>query len=381
MLQNEYLGYNSIAHLQKILEKHHAQKIFLVTGKKSFIKSGAEKMLAPYLVGKNVVRFSDFGINPKIEDVSVGIKLIKETKPDLVIAIGGGSVIDMAKLINILSAQPSNSITDIVKDKTLIKNKSLLLIAIPTTAGTGSEATHFAVIYIKNVKYSLAHNYMIPDYAIVEPKLSFQLPSKLAAASAMDALSQAVESYWAVNSTNESKEYASNAIQMILPILQQAVHCEYNQYAKERMAFAANLAGKAINISKTTAAHAISYPITTYFDVAHGHAVALTLGKFFIINSNLKNAELTDRRGKDYVVKTMQELYKMFGCSNGRECCEKWYSLMDQIGLEKDVNDVGIKETSSIDLIIRNVSLERLKNNPVKIDNKTLTELFNKSIK
>ena len=112
----------------------------------------------------------------------------------MIIAIGGGSVIDMGKLINILDAQSNKNVSQLIKNSALVQSKGLPLIAIPTTFGTGSEATHFAVVYINKVKYSLAHSYILPDYAIVEPALSYKLPSKIAATSAMDALSQAVES-------------------------------------------------------------------------------------------------------------------------------------------------------------------------------------------
>jgi alcohol dehydrogenase class IV len=373
--QKEFLGCGSISHVQEIIKEHHAQKILLVTGKKSFTQSGAEETLRPYLANRDVVRFSDFDINPRLEDAHLGIKLIRETKPDLIIGIGGGSVIDMGKLINILAAQASDNISQIIKNSTLIQSKGLPFIAIPTTAGTGSEATHFAVVYLNKIKYSLAHNYIIPDYAIVEPALTYCLSYNIAATSAMDALSQAVESYWAVASTDESKEYASHAIKMILPILKQAVNSD-DKEVKNVMALAAHLAGKAINISKTTAAHAISYPITTYFNVPHGHAVALTLGKFFIINSDIECAELFDKRGQKYLKNTMAELYEMFGCSNAQACCDKWYDLMTKIGLETKLNVLGIKQTSDIELIINNINLERLNNNPIMVNEQILNQLF-----
>jgi alcohol dehydrogenase class IV len=151
---------------------------------------------------------------------------------------------------------------------------------------------------------------------------------------------------------------------MILPILKQAVNSD-DKEAKNVMALAAHLAGKAINISKTTAAHAISYPITTYFNVPHGHAVALTLGKFFIINA----AEMEN-------TKTMAELYEMFGCSNAQACCDMWYELMTEIGLETKLNVLGIKQTSDIELIVNNVNLERLNNNPIRVSDKILSQLL-----
>lgn len=380
MYQREFIGNGSISYIQSIIDKHNANNIFLVTGKDSYAQSGAETALSPYLKNKHVTKFSDFNSNPQKEDVQLGVKLLKTNNPDLIIAVGGGSVIDMAKLINIVSSQPHNDISAIITDRAKIQHEGLPLIAIPTTIGTGSEATHFAVIYINKSKYSLAHHYIVPKYSIVDPVLTYQLPSKIAALSAMDALSQAIESYWAVNSTQESKEYASRAIKMILPVLDQAVNTQSHE-AKDVMALAANLSGKAINISKTTAAHAISYPITSYFGVAHGHAVALTLGEFFLINSNLKEAELIDERGEKYYKKTLGQLYEIFGCSDAQSCHDKWHDLMDQVGLKRDLNVLGIRKMSDIQLIINDVNIERLRNNPVRINNSILYRLWNKLAK
>lgn len=309
-----------------------------------------------------------------MNEAKLGINLIKQTNPDLIIAIGGGSVIDMAKLINILASQHTDNF-EIVKNNQRIQNKGLPLIAIPTTAGTGSEATHFAVVYIDKVKYSLAHEYILPDYAIIAPALSYNLPRHIIASSGLDALSQAIESYWAIGSTIESKQYAAEAISLILPAIKKAV-CEQNKPAIYSMAIAANLAGKAINISKTTAAHALSYPITTHFNIPHGHAVALTLGKFFIINSLYNANDIQDKRGEIYLNKTMKELFTLFGCNDAQSCCAKWYKLVAQLGLKNEPRQVGIKSKREITIISDNINIERLSNNPVEINKDTIEKIL-----
>ena len=330
--------------------------------------------MSPHLAGREVIRFCDFTPNPKLEDAQAGINLVKQVRPDIVIAIGGGSVIDMGKLIAILSAQTEKNAGKIVLNQDLIKARGLPFVAIPTTAGTGSEATHFAVVYIDDVKYSLAHDYILPDYAIVDSLLTHNVPSPIIASCSMDALTQAVESYWSVGSTEESKAYASRAIRMILSVVK-SVHGE-DHAAKETMAEAAYLSGKAINITKTTAAHAISYPITTHFDVPHGHAVALLLGKFFVIHAGADEAEITDKRGKAYLGQAMSELISMFGCNNALDCCKKWYETMAEIGLETDLRAIGIKTDADVELVEENISLERLNNNPVKVSREMLHHLL-----
>ncbi len=371
MAQKEFIGIGSINSIKEIIEETHAKKIFLVTGKQSYISCNAKSWIDEILNNRYVKQFNQFEVNPKLDDVHTGIQILKNTKFDLIIAVGGGSVIDMAKLINIIAAQKSINLIKYVNDNSLITEKGLPLVAIPTTAGTGSEATHFSVIYIDNVKYSLAHDFMLPDYAIVDAKLSFNLPCHIAAISGIDALSQAIESYWSVKSTEKSKSIASKAIILILRVLKDAVRGD--KQAKIIMSRAAHLAGKAINITTTTAPHAISYPITTYCGLPHGHAVAMTLGYFFEINFNCTN--IVDLRGAKYLKNTMKELYGMFGVNSPLECKNKWHHLMASIGLESDMESAGFS-SANVNKIINNVDLQRLSNNPVYVSKNTLEGIF-----
>jgi len=376
MTQQDFFTIKDINYIQDIINQHQAHKILLITGKESFTQSGASDALLPHLKNKDVIRFSDFAVNPQLKDAGAGIKLIKEYQPNIIIAIGGGSVIDMGKLVNILASQKNNNPIQIIKNSALIENKGLPFVAIPTTAGTGSEATHFAVVYIDKVKYSLAHQYILPDYTIIAPALTYKLPSNIIASSGLDALSQAIESYWAVGSTLKSKKYASEAIGILMPNIVKAV-CDHDKSAMNSMAIGANLAGKAINISKTTAAHAISYPLTSYHNIPHGHAVALTLGKFFIINSKFPPETIQDPRGTDYLMQTMNELFKLLGCNDAQTCCKKWYALIIRLGLKSELNQVGVESKSDQQKILDHINIERLKNNPVKLNTKTLKLLFN----
>jgi alcohol dehydrogenase class IV len=373
-LKEEHFGVGCIGIIPQILERNKVKKVFLVTGSKSFYLSGAQDAIIPLLIDCSYVHFNDFSENPKIEDVIKGVSTFKESKCDIMIAVGGGSSIDMAKLINAIAHQQHNPF-DLVTGKESITGKGLPLIAVPTTSGSGSEATHFAVVYVNNIKYSLSHEYILPDYSIVDPSLTYNLPPKLTAVSGFDALSHAVESYWSVKSTEESRKYASRAIEMILSTLDSAVN-EPNIEARSIMALAAHLSGKAINITKTTAPHAISYPLTSFFKIPHGYAVALVLGKFFVINSKFEGVELNDPRGKDYLQKIMLELCNLFQCTTPLAWSEKWYELMSTVGLTNDIKSLGICKREDIDRIIDNVNLERLKNNPVKIKETMLKDLF-----
>jgi alcohol dehydrogenase len=375
-MQTEFIGTNSLQNIKKIISDVGAKKILLVTGKDSYIKSGAEEKLSQYLDNISVERFYDFEVNPKIEDVYIGVSIAQKIIPDLIIAIGGGTVIDMAKLINILSSQKDHSFINIIKNSSLINKKGISpLVSIPTTSGTGSEATHFAVVYVEKNKYSLAHNFMLPDYVIVDSLLSNKMPKKIAASVAIDALSQAIESYWSVGASNESRQYAEKAIEIILSSIHKAVN-QNDPNAKDLMSIAANLSGKAINISKTTAAHAISYPISTYFNVPHGHAVGLLLGCFFEINANFDLHSINDSRGPSYLKNTMLRLFELFAVESPLDCKLAWYKMMNNIGLETKISKLGVCTLDDIDLIVNNINIERLNNNPVVVKKETLINLL-----
>jgi len=289
------------------------------------------------------------------------LELFRQRDYGIVIAVGGGSVLDMAKLIRIMAAQDVPP-SEIVNRDGTITHRGIPLVAIPTTAGTGSEATHFAVVYIDKTKYSVAHEYILPDIAIIDPLLTHSMPPNLTAVTGMDALSQAIESYWSVNSTDESKAYAREAIVLTLQNLERSVH-KPSPETRYAMCKAAHLAGRAINISKTTAPHAVSYTLTSHFGIPHGHAVGLTLGEFLVFNSEVSDADNGDPRGVEFVRSTIRELCEILGVKGADRARDEIYSLMERIGLETSLSELGIKKQGH-DFIVNDVNLERLKNNP-----------------
>ena len=140
---------------------------------------------------------------------------------------------------------------------------------------------------------------------------------------------------------------------------------------------AANLSGKAINITRTTAPHAISYPLTIHFKIPHGHAVALTLSKFFEINSQTNKYKINDLRGKTHVDSIMKYIFSLFLASSAKECSKNFNKLMDTIGLERNFNKLGIESKADIKKITDNIDPNRIKNNPVEIDKETVENILN----
>ncbi len=364
MIQQEYFGSGSLIKLEDILKNKKLRNVFLVTGKSSFELCGAQDKLLKIFGEANCVftRFYNFSPNPKLEEIEEGFGLFKEKEYDCIVGIGGGSTIDVAKSIKLFNYDETGEKT--------------LLVAVPTTAGSGSEATHFIVYYKGKEKQSEGNpEITLPDYAIMDSQLTVSLPKKIVASAGMDALSQAIESYWSIRSFGESKKYSEESIRLAIQNLAQNVNSP-SEESRINMMKAANLAGKAINITKTTACHSVSYPITSYFNVPHGHAVSLTLAEMLAYNSNCENKDCNDKRGKDYVKRTIDEITKILGTENVADAYKRINNLMSSIGLETRLSRLRI-DKEGLEVIINNgFTLERVKNNPRLLTKENLRKIL-----
>jgi len=282
---------------------------------------------------------------------------------------------DMAKLIKIFSGQ-AHPLVDYINGGRQLTATELPMVAIPTTAGSGSQATHFAVLYVGKEKYSVAHRSMLPDYAIVDPNLLVSLPKAVFASTGLDALNQGIESYWSIHSTNESRDLASEAISLVWQNILPAVN-NRDEEARLKMAIGAHKAGEAINITKTTAPHAISYPITSYFGVPHGHAVGLVMSQFFEFNFSVSDSDCLDPRGPQYVKDTMLEIMSLLGQESIADCAKAYNRLMDELALERHFEQVGICTHEDLELIVRNgFNPQRVNNNPRRLTERSLWNIL-----
>jgi len=359
-MQHEYVGQGSISALCDVLGELASRRVFLVTGSRSFEQSGASAAIEPILRNKEVLRFCDFAANPKLPDIERGVKLLQGFDADIVLAVGGGSVLDVAKAINIL-AKNKGAAADYVRGSKKMECSGVPLVAIPTTSGSGSEATHFAVVYIDGIKYSLADSRMLPKYAIVDSELTYNLLPEVFAPSGADALCQAIEAHWSIHATEESFSFSRDAIVQAWTNLADAVRGQRS--ARDAMSRAAHLAGKAINIAKTTASHAMSYALTTEFGITHGHAVALTMPRLIVYNSKVTSDDVSDRRGVAHVNHALKEIFTALGARAAEDAAEKFTKQLQEIGLETRLSKLGLSERD-IESLVSKMSLERAGNNP-----------------
>ncbi len=374
MQQKIVSGIMAIEKLTDHLKQLQPTNLFLVTCNSSFTLCGGKRKLESILKPYHTIHYHDFQNNPNSHDLDNALNAFQNNQCDYIIGIGGGSAMDLAKATAILASQTNQSESYITGNSKLTE-RTIPLTLIPTTAGTGSEATHFSVIYIDKTKYSLAHASMLADQVILDAELTMSLPKYITASTGMDALCQAIESFWSVNSTDESRNYSKEAIQMILKHLAPAVN-QPNTEHREMMLRASHLAGKAINIAQTTASHALSYPMTSYFNIAHGHAVALGLIHFITFNAALNDSNCQDPRGLEFAQNIQIELHQCMHASNAKEAQAIIQDLMKQIVLKQYLSDFGI-DHKGIDLLIKNgLSPHRVKNNPKKVTENDLRQML-----
>lgn len=362
----EFVGVNAKEQLSTLIDDFKIKKIFLIRDKDSFEISGGKKFIDDLLKKKaiSILEFFDFSVNPKYYDLKKGLTIMEQYTPDVVIALGGGSVIDMAKLIRFFYSYSDNN--EYIQKKTLIP-----LVAIPTTSGTGSEATHFAVLYKDNIKHSIAHKDIRPNIAIVDPSFTYNMPNYLTASTGFDALAQAIESFWSVNATSESEQYAENAIKILWKNLPDVVRNGKDRLLRNRVSEASFISGKAIDISKTTAPHAFSYPFSSYYNFPHGHAVALTFPFFIEYNFAQTQMHLNYSLNLNNHHNKMKKLYSWLGIENSSEAFIVMKKFILKIGLSFDLPD---NFDSSV--ILQNINQDRLDNNPCILERKDINKVI-----
>lgn len=315
-------------------------------------------------MGIETVPFGDFSPNPKYESVLAGTKLYREAGCDMVAAVGGGSAIDVAKCIKMFVTMDPT--IDYLEQK--IEANEVPFLVMPTTAGTGSEATRFAVIYVRGNKYSVTDESCLPELVLLDSSVLLTLPLYQKKATMLDVFGHAMESFWAVESTPESRALAAEAIRGAREHLEGYLANE--PAGNEGMLLAAHLAGKAINQTRTTAGHAMCYKLTSLYGLAHGHAVALCnrgLFRFLVRHTE----ECIDPRGEAYLKEMLTELAGLFGCETPEEAAEAYSDLLDQLGME-----VPAAKEEEYPILTGSVNPARMKNFPVRLDEKIIEQVY-----
>lgn len=363
---------NGIANLPAILKEVGYKKLFLVIDSSYPFLNIKDDIEALQVEEK--VKFSDFTPNPLYEQVCNGIELLKQSKCDTILAVGGGSAIDVAKCIKLaVLAKEGNAavIPPLVSQRLPIDGTKIPFIAIPTTAGTGSESTHNAVMYFEGTKQTVTNDGVLPDYAVLEPSVLKTLPLYQKKCTMMDALCQGIESWWSVNSTEESYEYSRKAIELIMANWRKYIF-DNDDEAAAKIMLAANYGGRAINITQTTAAHAFSYKITSLYKLPHGHAVAVCLPEIWEYMLGHMD-KCIDSRGQEYLGSIFDKIAFTMGCDNPKQAIAEFREMMIDMEMK---NPVAENREHEIDVLSHSVNPVRLKNNPVGLEEATIVSLY-----
>ena len=365
---------SSTEDIKKFINDNSFKKIFVLCGKKSFVTSGAKIFFKELLNKKETKLFYKNSELPILEELIDIINAIKSFKPDLILAVGGGAVIDYAKIANVVEVR--DDLADLIVNYSYpFKKKYTKLTVIPTTAGSGAEVTSNAVIYVDGIKHSFESEILLPDNFFLIPEFLMSAPNKIKASAGFDAIAQALESLISKKSNDQSVEYASKSLRVSINSYISFLN-EPNLKNATEMSIASNLAGKAISISKTTAPHAASYPFTSLFNISHGHAVGLFFENFFKFNyDNLNRSETSfDLKQRFNLIFDLFYVRNFNDFSNKIILIKKQANLVDNL----DILNIDIKQSS--EKIIKGINLLRLGNNPVKIDGKDIFNIISKSI-
>lgn len=345
--------------LNALCKENGIKKILLVCdGAFQFLLTHEEYLSidVPYVV------FDQFTSNPLYDDVVKGVKCFRENGCDAILAVGGGSAIDVAKCIKLYSKMADSAL---YLDQEYAQN-DVLLIAIPTTSGTGSESTRYAVIYYEGKKQSVTHESIIPGYAFLDCRNLATLPEYQKKCTMMDAFCQSIESWWSVNATEESREYSKKALHMIIENMD--AYMDNTEEGNRNMLIASNYAGRAINISQTTAAHAMSYKLTSLYKIPHGRAAFICLPHVW----KYMWSQVEANEEKQDLKELFMEIARALPCESVPQAIEYIFALNEKYFK----NDKAVFSMSDVELLAASVNPTRLKNNPIMLSEETLYELY-----
>ena len=306
-----YGGEGSIEKIKEIIAKEKSQKV-VVFSDEGIKATGLLDVLTKQLdeTGVQYHVFTDCKPEPSYLQVEAVVDMVQGQECDLIIGLGGGSVMDAAKLASVLKGAPY-TIKDLLNDPTQAEKK-VKTVMIPTTCGTGSEATCNAIVAIpeEKSKKGIVNDNMIPDYVILDAQMIAKLPKAIVAATGVDALAHVVECFTSKKATPFSDCYALEGTKLIFANIREAYNNPDNMDAKNKMLIGAYYGGIAITGSGTTAVHALSYPLGGKFHIAHGVSNAILFAHVMKFNKDAcaeRLAVLCDAINPAYAEKTVEE--------------------------------------------------------------------------
>jgi len=358
--------------------KRLGSKALVVLGRSAMRKSGALDRLTHLLTENNLeyIIYENIPSDPTVETVDDGANLARKGSCNLLIALGGGSVLDTGKAISAMVTN-EGSVADyqeIEGKGRKFQHKPIPFIAIPTTSGTGSEATRNAVITNTKLglKKSIRDPWLLPEVALVDPELTLSLPPYITAVCGGDALTQCIESFLGKKNQEITDILALHAIGLIGKSLVKAVKEGKNLEARKDMAIAALLSGLCLSNSGLGAAHALSHPLGVYYKIPHGLSCAVLLP--YVMEFNLpvvtkKLAKIAESLGENISLLSEMEA--------AQRAVEKIKEILSQAGIKSNLSEWEIKK-EDFSQVIKGAKGGSLNNNPRDTSDEDLIELLSK---
>ncbi|EEJ52701.1 phosphonoacetaldehyde reductase [Oribacterium sinus] len=363
--------------LNSFFQGYSFKRVFLVAGK-SFSKLPIGKEIEEIFsdLGISSYHFSAFQANPRLEEVEAGIDAYSAFQGDSILAVGGGSALDTAKCIKLFAG--------LSKEQSYLEQEfrenDIPLLVHPTTAGTGSESTPFAVIYKGGEKCSVEHESIYPKYRIEDARSLRSLPLYQKKVTLLDALSHAMEAIWSKYSNEDSRAYGQKAISLILTNYKAYLSLENKNDAKvqgkassaedpsqsvlESIAEAANLAGKAIAVTKTTAGHALSYKLGSLYQLPHGLATAMVNRALYPFMCREKSRMIHPEN--------LLFLAKCFLAETEEEGAKRYLEILEDLEI---IPTLSVK-AGDLENLVAAVNPERLSNHPIALREEDIRLLY-----
>ncbi|TYS17061.1 iron-containing alcohol dehydrogenase [Rossellomorea vietnamensis] len=352
-----YTGWGSLEQLVPEVQKYAPEKILVVTDPLLADIGLAKRVTDPLEEnGFNVTLYTEVVPEPPLETGEKLVSFTREGKFELVIGVGGGSAMDLAKLAAVMAAHEGTAADYLNLSGTKqVEHKGLPKILIPTTSGTGSEVTNISVLSLESTKDVVTHDYLLADVAIVDPELTVSVPPKVTAATGIDALTHAVEAYVSVNASPTSDGLALQAIRLIARSIRTAVKDGENKQARIDMSHGSYIAGLAFFNAGVAGVHALAYPLGGQFHISHGesNAVLLPYVMGYIRKScTTRMADILNALGGNSLYLSDDEAsYK---------CVEELVRLVKDVGIPQALSEFDIPESALESLTQDGVKQKRL---------------------
>ncbi len=321
------------AGVSKAISSHIKGKRVFILSDPFLFANGVAQTIGDNLEGRQVQYFSEIEPNPTCESVDLAAEQARRMEADCVIGLGGGSSLDVAKIVSCLTTN-GGSIYDYYSGGTqTIENRQTQLVCIPTTAGTGSEVTNVGVFTNKKtkVKMPMVNQAFWPDLAVIDPELTYTVPPAVTASTGMDAFCHAIEAYWNRESNPISDALSLSAVKMILQNIKKAYDDPHDLGAREAMIISSLIAGISFSQTRTTGIHALSFPLTAEFGASHGTACSITLPAFIRIS-------------QEQAAEKMAAMAGYLGFGTVEELAQAVEDLMVSMNMPVRLNQLGIQE-------------------------------------